>query len=213
MSDWQVPYKRIRREIMVVNSRFIATLAPAFSVEEARDFIAAIRHEFADATHNVPAYIIGGGNSLVEYCSDDGEPSGTAGRPALTVLRGSGLGDAVLVITRYFGGTKLGTGGLVRAYTQAAQSVTTAVPRARRETVLAGELIIPYALYQPVKRLAEKLGLSIQDEQFGADVQLSLYVRPALREQFASQVQNLSSGQAVLQWVDEKEVLIPLQKT
>ncbi|MFM8369105.1 MAG: YigZ family protein, partial [Chloroflexota bacterium] len=113
-----VPLTEIRREQMVVNSRFIATLAPAFSIDEARAFMKRIREEFADASHNVPVYIIGGGNTVTEYFSDDGEPSGTSGKPALTVLRGSGLGDAVLVVTRYFGGTLLGTGGVVKAYTE-----------------------------------------------------------------------------------------------
>ena len=84
----------------MVNSRFISTLAPAFSIEEARAFMARIKHEFADASHNVPVYIIGGGNTVTEYFSDDGEPSGTSGKPARAVMRGSGLGDAVLVITR-----------------------------------------------------------------------------------------------------------------
>ncbi|RPH56726.1 MAG: YigZ family protein, partial [Chloroflexi bacterium] len=105
---YSIPAKEIRRELLVVNSRFIATLAPVFSVEEAKSFISRIRAEFANASHNVPAFLIGGGNSFSEHCSDDGEPSGTAGRPALAVLRGSGLGDAAIVITRYFGGTLLG---------------------------------------------------------------------------------------------------------
>src|SRR5512145_57035 len=127
-----VPLTEIRREQTVVNSRFIATLAPAFSIDEARSFMKRIREEFADASHNVPVYIIGGGNTVTEYFSDDGEPSGTSGKPALTVLRGSGLGDAVLVVTRYFGGTLLGTGGLVKAYTEAAQSVVNVVERGQR---------------------------------------------------------------------------------
>ena len=93
MSDaYLLPAEEVRRELTVSNSRFIATLAPVSSVDEAKAFVARIRKEFADASHNVPAYIIGGGNSITEYCSDDGEPSGTAGRPALAVLRGSGLG-------------------------------------------------------------------------------------------------------------------------
>ncbi len=117
------------------NSRFIAHLAPAASVEEAKAFIDQIRAEYADATHNVPAYVIGYGASVTAHCNDDGEPAGTAGRPILAVLQGSGLGDVVLVVTRYFGGTKLGTGGLVRAYTEAAQAVlavTTPLPGGRR---------------------------------------------------------------------------------
>ena len=133
MSDtYLLPAEEIRRKLAISNSRFIATLAPVSSVDEAKTFVARIRKEFADASHNVPAYIIGGGNSITEYCSDDGEPSGTAGRPVLAVLRGSGLGDVAVVVTRYFGGTLLGKGGLVKAYTEATQLVVQAVPRARR---------------------------------------------------------------------------------
>src|SRR5262245_55787241 len=106
-----VPAARARAEIRAANSRFIATAGPAESVDAARAFVAAVRAERPDATHHVYAYVIGHGATTTLGMSDDGEPSGTAGRPALAVLRGSGLGDAVLVITRYFGGTLLGTGG------------------------------------------------------------------------------------------------------
>src|SRR5215216_7189866 len=128
MRPYLVPLHEIRRELIVVNSRFIATLVPAFNIDEARSFLARIRHEFGDASHNVPAYIIGGGNTVTEYFSDDGEPSGTAGKPTLMVLRGSGLGDVAVVITRYFGGTLLGTGGLVRAYGAAVKAVLALLP-------------------------------------------------------------------------------------
>ena len=127
-----VPLSEVRREHTVANSRFISTLAPVFSIDEARAFMARIRNEFSDATHNVPVYIIGGGNTVTEYFSDDGEPSGTSGKPALAVLRGSGLGDAALVITRYFGGTLLGTGGLVKAYTESAQLAVRAAGRGKQ---------------------------------------------------------------------------------
>ena len=130
-----LPTEEMRRELIVLNSRFIATIAPALNIDEARTFIKRIKHEFADASHNVPAYIIGGGNTVTEYFSDDGEPSGTSGKPALAVLRGSGLGDAALVITRYFGGTLLGTGGLVKAYTESAQLAVNAVGRGQRVPV------------------------------------------------------------------------------
>ena len=106
--NYLIPLHEIRREHIVVNSKFIATLAPVVSTDDARAFIARIKKEFADASHNVPAYIIGGGNTVTEYFSDDGEPAGTSGRPALTVLRGSGLGDVVVVVTRYFGGNIVG---------------------------------------------------------------------------------------------------------
>src|SRR5258706_8437924 len=150
-NSYSVPLNEIRREHLVVNSRFIATLASAFSPEEARMFIARIKKEFADASHNVPAYIIGGGNTVTEFCSDDGEPVGTSGKPALAVLRGSGLGDVVVVITRYFGGTLLGTGGLVKAYTESTQLVVNAVERGRRVPMYISMLAIPYNLLERVR--------------------------------------------------------------
>mgnify|MGYP002683366668 CR=1 FL=1 len=90
-----IPAAETRVELTVVNSRFIATIAPAFSVDQARAFVGRMRAEFADASHNVPAYLIGHGAATVAHCHDDGEPSGTAGRPMLAVLQGSGLGDVV----------------------------------------------------------------------------------------------------------------------
>src|SRR5574340_1436809 len=118
-----IPAGERTTEITVVNSRFIADLSPVFSIDEARSFIARIKAKHPAASHHVPAFIIGHGASTTEHCSDDGEPAGTAGRPALAVLKGSGLGDVVVVVTRYFGGTKLGTGGLVRAWRGRLRSV------------------------------------------------------------------------------------------
>jgi len=168
------PLTEIHREHVVVNSRFISTLAPAFSIEEARAFIARIKKEFADATHNVPVYIIGGGNTVTEYFSDDGEPSGTAGKPALTVLRGSGLGDAALVITRYFGGTLLGTGGLVRAYTESAQLVVNAVGRGQRVTVHLALLAIPYNFLERLRLLSARHRGQILGEDFAGNITMTL---------------------------------------
>ncbi len=101
-----VPLAPVETEIRVVNSRFIASLSPANSVEEAREFVAETKKRFPDATHHVPAFVIGHGQSIITHCTDDGEPSGTAGRPALAVLQGSGLGNVVVVVTRYFGGAR-----------------------------------------------------------------------------------------------------------
>src|SRR5512133_3036726 len=156
MKNYLIPLYEVRREQVVVKSRFIATLAPVFSTEEARAFIARIKKEFADASHNVPAYIIGGGNTVTEYFADDGEPSGTAGRPALTVLRGSGLGDVAVIVTRYFGGTLLGTGGLVKAYTESTQIVVNAIGRGRRVPVHVAMIVIPYNLLERVRLLVTR---------------------------------------------------------
>jgi len=113
---YPIPAQTVRTETTIKRSRFIATLGYANTVVAARTFIQQIRAEMPDATHHVYAFRIGYGGSVIEGLSDDGEPAGTAGKPVMAVIRGADLGDVVIVVTRYFGGTKLGTGGLVRAY-------------------------------------------------------------------------------------------------
>jgi len=154
----------------VLNSRFIATAAPVFSVDEAKEFINRIRSEFPDATHHVPAYIIGHGASTITHCNDDGEPSGTAGRPILAVLSGSGLGDIAVVVARYFGGTKLGTGGLVRAYSDAARRVLSVLPRAERILTHTVMVAIPYAWFERLRLIIASHGGQVTDQDFAADV-------------------------------------------
>jgi uncharacterized YigZ family protein len=206
-----VPLNEIRREQTVVNSRFIATLAPVFSIDEARAFIAKIKKEFADATHNVPAYIIGGGNTVTEYFSDDGEPGGTSGKPALAVLRGSGLGDAALVITRYFGGTLLGTGGLVKAYTEAAQSVVNAVERGRRVPVHVAMAAIPYNLLERVRLLVSKNQGKVSGEDYAGDITLTLQFPVEKFEAFQSDLQELSAGKIQAEVIETKEMTMPVK--
>lgn len=207
-ANYLVPLTEIRREQTVVNSRFIATLAPAFSIDEARAFIKRIRAEFADATHNVPAYIIGGGNTVTEYFSDDGEPSGTSGKPALTVLRGSGLGDAVLVVTRYFGGTLLGTGGLVKAYTEAAQSVVNAVERGRRVPVHVAMAAIPYNLLERVRLLVAKNHGKVLGEDYAGDITLTLQFPVENYEAFQTDLRELSAGKIRAEVIETKEEIV-----
>lgn len=190
-----VPAARSRAETRVANSRFIATLAPVFSVEEARAFIAEIRAEFHDATHNVPAFIIGHGASVITHSSDDGEPSGTAGRPVLAVLQGSGLGDVAVVVTRYFGGTKLGTGGLVRAYSEAVRAVLEVTPRARKVATQTAELVCPYNLYERVLQLAEQHNGVQQSQEFTDRVRLVFEFPTPDFPAFQRALEELTQGQ------------------
>lgn len=114
-------YRTARAETEEKKSRFIATLHAVNSKEEAESFIAACKKKYPDARHNCSAYILGA-DGQIEHSSDDGEPAGTAGKPMLEVLRGAGLTNVAVVVTRYFGGILLGTGGLVRAYTQSVKA-------------------------------------------------------------------------------------------
>lgn len=119
-SDFKTISDIFQGEIVEKKSRFIATIAPASTEEEAVDFVKEMKKKYWDARHNCSAYILGTSQQIM-HSSDDGEPSGTAGKPILNVLSGSNLYDVVCVVTRYFGGTLLGTGGLVRAYTRAVE--------------------------------------------------------------------------------------------
>jgi len=207
---YPVPAKEIRREVVIGGSRFIATLAPVFSVEEAKAFIARTRKEFRDATHNVPAYLVGGGNSVTAHASDDAEPSGTAGRPALAVLHGSGLGDVVVVVTRYFGGTKLGTGGLVRAYTQATQAVVSGVPRAQKLKAHTVLLAVPYPLLERVRLLVAAEAGEILEENFTADVTMTLRFPVDAFALFEDKLRELSAGKLDAEVVETNEILLEI---
>lgn len=191
-----IPVQAATCEIKVSNSRFIAQLAPVDSVVQARAFIATIRHAMPDASHHVYAYVIGHGATTTLGMSDDGEPSGTAGRPALAILSGSGLGDVVVVVTRYFGGTLLGTGGLVHAYGDAVRTVLTLVTRVEKIARQQCVLVLNYAQYDGVKRTLAQYDHHIDDEQFAADVTITITLRVAdvgaiqhtLGEQTAGQI-------------------------
>ncbi|MBW1813930.1 MAG: YigZ family protein [Deltaproteobacteria bacterium] len=195
MDDYYVPASLLSLESRVVNSKFIATISPAFSVEEAKIFINNVNKKYADATHNVPAYIIGHGSSLISHCSDNGEPSGTAGRPALSVLKGSGLGDTVLVISRYFGGTKLGTGGLVKAYGDSAREIIAAVPKAKKTLVHIVSLECPYPLYEQIKLSIRKHQGEIKSEDFTDKIYLVYSISVKSYEILLNAISELSNGQ------------------
>ncbi|MEI8133139.1 MAG: YigZ family protein [Leptolinea sp.] len=208
-TPYPIPAKEVRNEIRVANSRFIASLARAGTIEEAKMFINRIKAEFADATHNVPIFLIGHGDSVTAHCSDDGEPSGTAGRPALAVLQGSALGDVAIVITRYFGGTKLGTGGLVRAYSDAVRAVLEKVDRSMRvmtDTVL---LAFPYTYLGRIRRIASACDSVILHEDFGVDVTVTARLRVEDSSAFMAQVVELTSETVMAEIFETTEVVMP----
>src|SRR3954447_18091317 len=167
-----IPAGPARTQNRASNSRLIASAPPSATVEAARAFIASVRAEMPDASHHVYAYIVGHGATTTLSMTDDGEPPGTAGRPVMAVLKGSGLGDVALVITRYFGGTQLGTGGLVRAYGDAAKAVLVALPREEKIERRAVVLTLPYAAYELARRILAAHAGSVVEESFAADVTL-----------------------------------------
>ena len=210
MKPYPVPAQEIRRELIVANSHFISTLSPTFSVEEAKAFILRIKAEFPDASHNVPLYIIGHGDSETAHCSDAGEPSGTAGRPGLAVLRGSGLGDVAVVVTRYFGGTRLGTGGLVRAYSEAVRLVVESVPRAKKVLTHTIMLAFPYTYLERVRLLVASQAGTVLDEEFAADVTLTAGIMVEKLPALQASLSDLTKGKVQAEIIGTEEVLMPL---
>ncbi len=201
---YPIPAEERRVELRVSNSRFIATAAYTPAVDDARALIARVRSEFPGAAHNVFAYVVGYGASVTAGMSDDGEPGGTAGRPALAVLRGSGLGDTCVVVTRYFGGTLLGTGGLVRAYGDAVRAVLAELPRSEKVEHRKLLLSVPYALYEPVRLLAEAHGATIDEQSFGVDVTLHLHIDADREAVFAAELTEQTHAQVVPQAAEDE---------
>lgn len=193
--QYSIPASRHRIELVIQRSRFIASADYTPTVAGARAFVDEMRREFGDATHNVYAFAVGYGASVTHGMSDDGEPAGTAGRPALAVVQGSGLGDVCVVITRYFGGTKLGTGGLVKAYTEATRLVLEEIPRTIKAEKKTVRLTIPYHFFEPCKRLVETFGGAIDAEEFGPEVTLTATFVVDQLEGFSEALAEATSGQ------------------
>lgn len=191
---YPIPKALTRVETRAGNSRFITTVAPADSAPAAQDFIRRIRAEMPDATHHVYAYRAGYGASVVEGLSDDGEPAGTSGPPTMAVLRGANVGDVVLVTTRYFGGSKLGTGGLVSAYTAAAQAALASLETVEKVARRVGTATIAYAAHGPLRRMLPEFEAEALDEQFAAEVTVRLQAPVERWDELSAAVANLTAG-------------------
>lgn len=200
MTEERYPIPACRHQVEVVErrSRFICVVDCTPSVEAAREHIDAVKREYPDATHHVYAFAVGYGGSVTHGMSDAGEPSGTAGRPTLAVVQGSGLGDVCVVTARYFGGTKLGTGGLVRAYTQAAQQALGEVPRTQRVDRRTVTIECPYPLYERVNRLVLEHGGVIEAETFTDAVTIRAALATDRLSAFESSLAEATSGRVSL---------------
>lgn len=182
-------------EIEEKKSRFICSLAHVESEEEALAHLEAIRSANRMARHNVYAYILrDAGTGRVRY-SDDGEPQKTAGLPTLDALQHAELTDVIAVVTRYFGGTLLGTGGLVRAYTQATQAAVEAAPLVVVSVCVDITVTLPYPSYESVLRLAQDCQAKVKDTQFTDVVTLHLRMISGTESDFLSQLTELLRGQ------------------
>ena len=196
-------------------SRFIATLRPVNSIEEAASFIEEMKKRYWDARHNCSAYVIGRNNEITR-CSDDGEPSGTAGRPMLEVLTGRGLANTIVVVTRYFGGTLLGTGGLVRCYTAAAQAALDNSVIVEKKPGTRGVVRADYAEIGKLQYLFNELQIPVLDTLYEASVVFDLIVPPGQTGRLNKQLAEASAGRISLEesgevWYAEAEGKIILE--
>ena len=189
-------------EIVVTKSKFIGFLGSASSVAEAEEIVTRIRKKYNDARHNCYAYIIMEGDRIVSKSSDDGEPSGTAGRPMLAVMEGAGLVNAVCVVTRYFGGVLLGTGGLVRAYTDAAAQALedSEISPIRRGRYVS--LTIDYPNESTIRRHLESESFDITDASYSEKVTLTVLGPGEKAEDLVKRVTDMTGGKAVCELLE-----------
>ncbi len=197
---YPIPASRHRTEEEIKRSRFITTVGHAPTVEEAHAFIAAVSAEFADASHNCWAYVVGPPGSTAQVgMSDAGEPHGTAGRPMLTTLLHSNVGDVCAVVTRYFGGTLLGKGGLVRAYSGGVQSALASLPLVEKIPYVELDVMIDYAAVTPVKRILPDFEAESVSEDYAVDVTFHIKLPEEHMEDFIAAVTSLTNGQAIVE--------------
>jgi uncharacterized YigZ family protein len=194
-SGYPVPALRHREELLVRRSRFIATLAPAPDESAAQTLIRSVREEFPDATHHCWAFVAGPpGDTARVGMSDDGEPHGTAGRPMLTTLLHSGVGEVAAVVTRYFGGVKLGKGGLGRAYSGAVADALLRLPTEIRVQRVHVRLSLDYPHVDGVFRLLDELGGERLEESYGAGVRLQVSIPRGALEKLLGGVADATGG-------------------
>jgi uncharacterized YigZ family protein len=196
MARYLIPAARVRVQETILRSRFITTMAAAESPEQARGFVAEVRAEFPDANHHCFAYVAGRPGSTAQIgISDDGEPGGTAGRPMLAVLLGSGVGDIAAVVTRFFGGNKLGTGGLVRAYSGGVKSALAVLPVREKVPLASLQLKGAYHWISALDRLLPTHEAHVTERTFGADVAWNVTVPEERLDALVAAITELSGGE------------------
>lgn len=202
LSQYKTVYAGGEAEIIEKKSRFIATVKPVKSEEEAIAFIEGLKKKYWNATHNCSAYVIGE-HFQVQRCSDDGEPSGTAGKPMLDVLLGEELHDTAVVVTRYFGGTLLGTGGLVRAYqasTKAGLEASTVITKMHGSRV---SVETDYTGLGKIQYILGQRGLTILNSEYTDKVALEVLLPEAEVKAVMAEITEGTNGQAIMEVMEE----------
>ena len=198
-SRYLIPSRPHRVEEVIQKSRFITAASHAPDSEAARAFLDRIRDEFPDATHHCWAFVAGPPGSTASIgMSDDGEPHGTAGRPMLTALLHGGVGDIVAVCTRYYGGTKLGTGGLSRAYSGGVKALLESLPTEERVERITLQVVVEYGSVDALHRLLEEAEALVESEDYGEKVEYQIAVPREHAETLAEAVAGITRGRGIV---------------
>ena len=209
--DYLVIRQRARTETVVKRSRFIATASPVMDEDEAQQFVDEIRREFWDATHNVYAFTVGDNDEIVRS-SDDGEPSGTAGRPVLEVILKEGIKHCAVVVTRYFGGTLLGAGGLVRAYGAAAREALHAAGIARVVPAHEVSFVVDYPAVGKVQSYLASRGYSVLGVDYLETATIRVLVPAPELERFHADLTDMLLGRYWPMVGEETRALVDPEK-
>ena len=199
--DFLLLTKGAEAELVEKKSRFIATVRPAASEEEAAAFIDEMKKKYYDARHNCSAFVIGN-KAQITRSSDDGEPGGTAGRPMLEVLLGSGIRNAAAVVTRYFGGTLLGTGGLVRAYSGVLKEALEKCETARQHFGVRITIRTDYNTVGKIQYLLAGKNINIEDSSYAADVVMTVIAPIEEYDRLCKELIEATSARVVLEEVE-----------
>ena len=192
MTEYYIPTQAAESEFVEKRSRFIGYIKPVETEAEARAFVEEIKKRHYDARHNCWCYLLREGG-VVRY-SDDGEPQGTAGQPMLGVFEKEGIINLVCVVTRYFGGILLGTGGLLRAYTKGAKDALDAAGVSVVRRWVRQLVPCTYSLYERLKQETERFGAVIEDTEYGADIVLTVLVPEELSDAYAARILDFTAG-------------------
>ena len=196
-NGYLIPADVISVEQEIKRSRFITTIGRASDKQQAEAFIRTVRSTYPGANHHCWAYVAGNPfDTVLVGMSDDGEPQGTAGKPMLSILQHSKVGEIVVVVTRYFGGIKLGTGGLVRAYSSSVQMALKKLPLTEYVALIAARITLPYAAEDRVRRLLKKLGVDITAARYENDVVLLVEFPENQANELEKQISSQTMGQA-----------------
>lgn len=196
-----VPAKTVSVKHEIKKSIFIATAGRAVGMREAKSFIDGVCRKYPDATHNCYAFIAGDPGGTTEMgLSDDGEVPGTAAKPMMNVLEHKKIGEIVVVVTRYYGGTNLGTGGLVRAYSESVQLALEKLPLEKRVELLGGKLGFPYNYEGGIRHIFEQNGVRIDNTVYRENVTMEIRVPKHAAGAVNSSIADLTSGNINIEW-------------